>query len=98
MNPKRTQKLDLFKTLVATIELTSRSQESDWSSTSPEMAVSELRSAVDRLFSRSETKASDINYLFGPTGPLQEIAIANGWHDEYLVLAEEWDGCKEQMA
>ena len=28
---------------------------------------------------------------FAPTGPIQEIAMANGWHDEYLRLAEAYD-------
>jgi len=28
---------------------------------------------------------------FAPTSTIQEIAMANGWHDEYLRLAEVVD-------
>jgi hypothetical protein len=31
------------------------------------------------------------NVQFAPTGPIQEIAIANDWHDRYLVLADAFD-------
>lgn len=29
--------------------------------------------------------------LWSPTGVLQELAIINGWPDEYLMLAAEYD-------
>ena len=98
MTYQKIAKLNLLKTITTTIEFLSRSEESDWCSTSPELAATELRNAIDRIFGKSEIKASDINYLFGPTGPLQEIAMSNGWHDEYLILAEEWDATKDQIA
>ena len=88
----------LLKVLTAVIEFASRSEESIWSSTSPEMAVEKLKTGIDRLFGKSETKAAELDSLFGPTGPLQEIAMANGWHEEYMILSEEWDNLKGQIA
>ena len=33
----------------------------------------------------------DLNILFAPTGAFQEHSISNGWADEYLLLAKEFD-------
>ncbi|MBN1366190.1 MAG: hypothetical protein JW976_15410 [Syntrophaceae bacterium] len=95
---KSPQKLMLLKVLTAAIEFLRRSDESIWTSLSPEMAVEKLKTGIDRLFGKSETKAAELDYLFAPTGPLQEIAMANGWHDEYIILSGEWDDLKGQMA
>lgn len=32
--------------------------------------------------------------LFAPTGVLQETALASGWADEYMRLAERMDAAK----
>jgi len=34
---------------------------------------------------------------FAPTGPIQEIALANGWHEEYIRLAEAYDRLEEAL-
>lgn len=31
---------------------------------------------------------------FLPAGPVQEIAMANDWHDAYLALAERYDAAE----
>jgi len=33
----------------------------------------------------------NLSMHFGPTGPLQEISIANGWEGVFMKLAEEYD-------
>ena len=33
----------------------------------------------------------DLKILFAPTASLQEHSISNGWSDEYLRLAEQFD-------
>jgi hypothetical protein len=35
--------------------------------------------------------------LFLPTGTLQEISIQNGWSEEYLKLATEFDTIYERV-
>jgi hypothetical protein len=32
---------------------------------------------------------------FAPTGPIQEIAISNGWHDVYMKLAAAYDALED---
>jgi hypothetical protein len=58
----------------------------------------ELRDEVSRLLGRAEsgeplTEAQWhlAQYLFLPTGPLQETAISSGWGDEFLQLADRAD-------
>ncbi len=36
------------------------------------------------------TKTLDL--LFAPTGNIQEVSISNGWGDEFLRIAEAYDG------
>ena len=42
-----------------------------------------------------EPKSNDfpetLSMHFGPTGPLQEISISNGWDEVYLKLAEQFE-------
>lgn len=35
--------------------------------------------------------------LFLPTGTLQEISIQNGWSEQYLILAAEFDSIYEKV-
>ena len=37
------------------------------------------------------TISDDAKLLFLPTGPLQELAIENGWGEKFLVLASQLD-------
>jgi len=39
----------------------------------------------------------EVAVYFGPTGPLQELAIANGWSEVYLLLSEEFDGVSHSL-
>jgi hypothetical protein len=33
----------------------------------------------------------DIEVLFAPTGPIQEVSMSSGWSREFLRLAERFD-------
>ena len=46
---------------------------------------------IAHLFDSAITLPEYWSILFAPTGPIQEIAISNGWHDPYMKLAEEFD-------
>ncbi|MFQ3682721.1 hypothetical protein [Roseiflexus sp.] len=39
----------------------------------------------------SEADKLDLRALLAPTGPVQEIAIANDWHDDYMKCAAALD-------
>ena len=55
----------------------------------------EFRDDLDRYVARlkinDKSCLEDLNVLFAPTGSLQEHSISNGWSDEYLRLAEQFD-------
>jgi hypothetical protein len=68
--------------------------DTSWSS----YEADELRDEVGHLLARAESgrplSAAEwrlAQYLFLPTGPLQETAISSGWGDEFLELAERAD-------
>jgi len=50
---------------------------------------------VDGLIARIESgdmpKQSDVNLLFLPTGPIQEVAENSGWGEQFLTLAKRFD-------
>ena len=43
------------------------------------------------LKNKDLSKLSELKFLFLATGDLQEIALSNGWGDEFLKLASEFD-------
>ncbi|MFX0077353.1 MAG: hypothetical protein ACFE96_18070 [Candidatus Hermodarchaeota archaeon] len=46
---------------------------------------------IKRLSRRDISKINDLIVLFLPTSDFQEIAISNGWSEEYLEMAKEFD-------
>lgn len=67
------------------------SEDSIWSDMENVKVLSIIRNSITSLKTSSKAKVGKLHYLFLPTGPLQEISMANGWSDEYLVLAERFD-------
>lgn len=60
-----------------------------WSSwNDQEQALSEIDSILAQLKAGS---VPDIEVLFAPTGPIQEVSISSGWSREYLELARRFD-------
>ena len=81
-------------TLVSILEdieaLLNDSEDSIWSDKNVKV-LSIIRNSKKSLRASRKAKVAKLDYLFLPTGPLQEISMANGWSDEYLVLAERFD-------
>ena len=69
----------------------SASVDSAWSS----LDVAEIYETLDTTIRRLETHQSisknNLRFLFSPTGPLQDTSISNGWGEEYLILAAQFD-------
>jgi hypothetical protein len=85
----------LRRALERTCELLFSSEESIWSPLSPKEVADNLMlilSAIDRGHSLDRVALSA---EFAPTGTIQEIAMENGWHDEYMRLAAVVDRCVE---
>jgi hypothetical protein len=55
----------------------------------------EFRDDLDRYMARlklnDKSCLEELNVLFAPTGYLQEHSISNGWSDEYVRLAAQFD-------
>src|SRR5437016_4374893 len=54
-------------------------------------ALSEIDGIIARIESGDMPKRSDIEILFFPTGPIQEVSVSSGWGQEFLDLASRFD-------
>lgn len=77
--------------LVRILSYLMNSDDSIWS----DMDVGDTKKVIEKqiinLKKNQKINVSKLYYLFLPTAPLQEISMANGWVDEYMKLAEEFD-------
>ena len=39
----------------------------------------------------------DLDLLFAPTGPIQEVSLNSGWGEEFLVVADQFEQVAEQV-
>lgn len=85
---------DILKKLVVFLK---QSEDSIWS----DLTVSEVLQILEKqllsLEAKAKVKTRQLRYLFLPTAPLQEIALHNGWSDEYLEVAEQFDRWLEKQ-
>lgn len=58
-------------------------------------ALAELNAIIAALRSGGYPNLS-MGILFAPTGPMQEVSISSGWGQEFLALAERFDGAITQ--
>jgi hypothetical protein len=60
-----------------------------WSSwVDADHAFREIDSLLDSV---REHRAVNASVVFAPTGPMQELAMASGWSDAFLLLADRFD-------
>ncbi|MBQ4889390.1 hypothetical protein A9267_10525 [Shewanella sp. UCD-FRSSP16_17] len=88
---KRDVKVPLTQILEQTLAYLEKSEDSIWSDMEVDATVKLINKQLHLLKSSGKVNVSKLNYLFLPTAPLQEIAMENGWVDEYLKLAEQFD-------
>ncbi len=80
-----------------TLALVERSTRDGWPDESPEECAATLRAMLRHLADPAEAPRPEFASIqFAPTGPIQEIAMTNGWHDAYLDLADRWDALKHR--
>ena len=84
-------KLGVFKILSTTKEFLVRSKEKGFTNESPENLIIIIDGMLNCLFDEKLKIYEYWDCLYGPTGPLQETAIANGWHDAFIELATDFD-------
>jgi hypothetical protein len=60
-----------------------------WSSWNDQQhALAEIDSILADLENGS---VPDLEVLFAPTGPIQEVSVSSGWSGEFLKIAERFD-------
>ena len=85
------ESFELVSILSTTKELLTRSKNDGF----PDDPI-EVAEAIDKMISfilnPNENQLPEFATIyFAPTGPLQDIAWSNGWHDAYLELAKAYD-------
>jgi hypothetical protein len=86
--------VDHLKKLISVIRetrtyLAREGNDYSWSSwNDQEDALAEIDSILAQLENGS---VPDIEVLFAPTGPIQEVSMSSGWSREFLQLAEQFD-------
>ncbi len=58
-------------------------------------AIGELDALLVALQTGELPKRLDIEVLFAPTGPLQEVSLSSGWAHPFLTLATRFDKAVE---
>ncbi len=53
--------------------------------------INAIDNHITRLSESDISKINELKILFLPTSDFQEISISNGWGEEYLEIAEEFD-------
>ena len=71
--------------------LATRGDDTGWSSWPDQAhALGELDQLIGQL-EQGEVAEAKLRVLFAPTGNLQDVSLQNGWSDEYLELAKQFD-------
>lgn len=74
-----------------TIKYLKQSDESFYTKKNPEDVIKLFNKTISRLKKNKSINKSKLSFEFAPTSSIQEIAIDNGWGNEYLKLSEDFD-------
>ena len=91
MRDERQKLAGLAEILNRCRELCAASDDAMFSSTTVSEIASVLDRAIDAIAAGVEPDRSQLKLLFAPTGAIQEISMANGWHSEYIELSTRFD-------
>jgi hypothetical protein len=58
-------------------------------------ALREVDGLIDRISSGELPSRKDIEFLFLPTGPIQEVSLSSGWGQEFLEISSRLDSAVE---
>lgn len=99
MWPFKTKKFDtesFYDCIQVTIEKIEASEDSIWAGLSGQEVVMDLKFAVEKVKEGKEYDRGHISMLYAPTGSIQEIAIDNGWGEEFLRISSNFDKINNQ--
>jgi len=60
-------------------------------------ALREIDGLISRITSGDMPKRLDLEVLFAPTGPIQEVSLSSGWGNEFLSLAERFNAAMKTI-
>jgi hypothetical protein len=63
-----------------------------------QIARNDIENLIRRIRQADSNILDDLDLYFAPTGRFQELSIANGWDNEFLKLADEFDDYKRKNA
>lgn len=81
----------LIDALSKTIKLVENSEDSDWSNLTATEIREVLQGELYKIENNQSFDKSELAILFAVTGNVQKIAMQNGWHEEYLKIADVID-------
>lgn len=89
----KTSAINLVKLLEKTKEvLLIEGNDFSWSSwNDSKEAVAEIDDLISKLKAEQTVELLDIEVLFSPTGPIQEVSLSSGWGQAFITLANQAD-------
>jgi len=60
-------------------------------------ALREVDGLISHIASGDMPKRLDLEVLFAPTGPIQEVSVSSGWGKEFLGLADGFDAAMKTV-
>jgi hypothetical protein len=90
MNSKRQKLVDVLRE--ARQFLSRPNNDFAWSSwDDAPAALREIDGIIARIESGDMPKRSEVELLFLPTGPIQEVSLSSGWGQEFVNVANHFD-------
>ncbi len=89
-------KQDLIHAIKKTIGLLENSKDSDWSSLTAVEIKEILQDELYKIENNQKFDKQELAVLFAVTSNVQETAMRNDWHKEYLEIADVIDKYTER--
>ena len=91
-------KMQMLAVLGATRAFVSMSSRDGWPDESPNECAEVLDKIMAHIIDPDKNPLPNAGSIqFAPTGPIQEIAISNGWDDEYMELSTQYDKLETKL-
>lgn len=90
---KTYNKRKLLETVREIVLLLRSGDEMAFDGSIPYEVAADLEIVLGQMEQRDKIDKSLLTFYFAPTSLLQECAMANDWHDEYMGLATKFDSC-----
>lgn len=79
-----------MKVIAETIELLRSSTDSLYTHHNVDEIMVALQAIQTKFEQTRQLDQAQLDLLFAPTGSIQEIAIDNGWGEEFLQIHKKW--------